>query len=191
MNLVTHRISRGGTVMRTLLLLGFLILFFPVISWAQGCPVGQYQIGGQGAVACAPIPQGNEIQHEPRPSGKWIKTWGAIANDNNSNYGVSTGKVKKTEAEKVAIEKCKQTSDREKDCHVVYVYENRCAAMSQPVQTGSVKQTGNVRVVFSAGPSVASASKDAISYCVKENPGSECSVVYQQCSEPIFKAYPD
>ncbi|MFL8011066.1 DUF4189 domain-containing protein [Xanthomonas vasicola] len=179
----------GAAAMRNPSLLALLIIFFPIYAWAQGCPVGQYQIGGQGAVACAPIPQGGQIQQEPRPSGKWIKTWGAIANDNNSNFGVSSGKIKKAEAEKVAVDKCRETSQREKDCHVVYVYENRCAAISEPVPTGTPTLTGNVLISYSAGPSIESASNVAMRDCRKENSVSECKVIYQECSEPIFKAY--
>ncbi|MCD0256718.1 DUF4189 domain-containing protein [Xanthomonas melonis] len=175
--------------MRTPLLLAILTWLVPISAWAQGCPVGQYQIGGQGAVACAPIPQGNEIQQEPRPSGKWIKTWGAIANDNNNNFGVSTGKIKKADAEKVALDKCRQTSQREANCRVVYAYENRCAVISEPAQTGSPTQVGNILTSYSAGPSIEAASKAAISDCVKENSVNECKVIYQNCSEPIFKAY--
>ncbi|MDC8640877.1 DUF4189 domain-containing protein [Xanthomonas hortorum] len=97
--------------MRLFVILVFPILYLPIAAWAQGCPPGQYQIGGQGAIACAPIPQGNSEQTTPapRPLGKWIKTWGAIAMgsvDSIFSYGVTTGKLSKSEAEKDALNRC-------------------------------------------------------------------------------------
>jgi len=55
--------------------------------YAEGnCPPGYYPIGGQGVQGCAPISsqpaagQGASVPAPPpRPSGEWIKTWGALA----------------------------------------------------------------------------------------------------------------
>ncbi|WP_244860040.1 DUF4189 domain-containing protein [Xanthomonas arboricola] len=161
----------------------FIFAFFFVSgsALAQGCPVGQYQIGGQGAVACAPIPQGAPIQKDPRPSGKWIKTWGAIAGDGNENLGVSTGKLKKSEAQQDALEKCEGAS-KEK-CSILYVYENRCAAIAEPELRGAIIRG------FAAGPSIEVAGKNAISFCKKSNPGNECKTIYTACTEPVFKSF--
>ncbi|WP_460198764.1 hypothetical protein ACE15N_16845 [Xanthomonas campestris pv. passiflorae] len=91
----------------------FYVLLIPMDGWAQGCPVGQYQIGGQGAVACAPIPQGNSIQQETRPSGKWIKTWGAIARDDDGgNLGVSTGALEKKKLGTMHLNSVKKKAKR-------------------------------------------------------------------------------
>lgn len=61
----------------TLLSLGLFISTFFGHAAAEGnCPPGQFPIGGQGAVACAPMPQsGSATPQESRPLGKWIKTW--------------------------------------------------------------------------------------------------------------------
>lgn len=96
--------------MRLCVLLVFPILYLPITAWAQGCPPGQYQIGGQGAIACAPVPQGSsqETAPAPRPLGKWIKTWGAIAIGwvgPIPYYGVPVGKLSKSDAESDALGK--------------------------------------------------------------------------------------
>lgn len=119
----------------------FLLVLTPNFARAEGgCPPGQYPIGGQGAVACAPMPQNNS-QPQARPLGKWIKTWGAIAMgsiDSVVNYGVSTGKFSKSEAQNEAMAKC--ASHGEKDCTVKLTYFNQCAAISTPEVDG--KQAG-------------------------------------------------
>ncbi|MFS8430302.1 DUF4189 domain-containing protein [Xanthomonas campestris pv. plantaginis] len=162
------------------LLLAFSIPFIPASSWAQGCPIGQYQIGGQGAVACAPIPQGNSIQQEPRPSGKWIETWGAIASDDEGgNLGVSTGILKRKNAEKDAVEKCERES--QKKCTVVMAYNNQCASVARPDGKGTI--------TYNRGPSAEGTSQNALSECQKENNSSKCSIIYENCTKQIFKSF--
>ncbi|MCC8468661.1 DUF4189 domain-containing protein, partial [Xanthomonas phaseoli] len=75
-------------------LLFLMIVGIPAMA-EQGCPPGQYPIGGQGVAACAPIPQGSsqETAPAPRPLGKWIKTWGAVALDGEGTVGVDYGKL--------------------------------------------------------------------------------------------------
>jgi hypothetical protein len=149
----------------------------------QGCPPGQYPIGGQGVAACAPIPQGSsqETAPAPRPLGKWIETWGAIAGDGNENLGVSTGKLKKADAQQDAVEKCEAES--QKNCRVLYVYLNRCAAIAEPDHMGNIIRS------FAAGPSIEVASRNAISFCNKKNKGSQCKVIYTDCTEPLFQKF--
>ncbi|MDG4482706.1 DUF4189 domain-containing protein [Xanthomonas vesicatoria] len=167
--------------MRFIFSLCFSFLFMPTDVFAQGCPVGQYQIGGQGAVACAPIPQGNSNQQEPRPSGKWIKTWGAIASDGAENVGVSTGKLKKSEAEQEAIGNCEAASNNK--CHIIRSYKNQCAAVAEPSKRGVFER------ISSSGPSTEIASSDALNLCQEKNSNGDCKIIYKGCSEPIFESY--
>ncbi|WP_249027693.1 DUF4189 domain-containing protein [Xanthomonas cucurbitae] len=169
----------------------FLVVFALLMGAAshnahaeQGCPPGQYPIGGQGVVACAPIPQDNPIQQAPRPSGKWLKTWGAIASDGGDNLGVSKGKLKKKEAQEEALEKCRSVSGKE--CAIDFIYENQCASIAEPY-LGERAVTG--MLAYARGPSKESATSDVISRCLKDNEGSECRVIYNACSEPIFQPY--
>lgn len=69
----------------------------------------------------------SSTQQEPRASGKWIKTWGAIASDGGDNLGVAKGKLKKSDNQEEALSRCKSVS--EKECQVDFVYwrpDNRC-----------------------------------------------------------------
>ncbi len=109
-----------------------------------GCPPGQYPIGGQGAAGCAPIPQNQAAPQEAlRPTGYWVKTWGAIAmgsGDGWNSLGVTTGKASKSGAEADALRRC--SSDGVKDCRIGFVYKNQCAAVAShrwgegPTSTG-------------------------------------------------------
>ncbi|MCD0256758.1 DUF4189 domain-containing protein [Xanthomonas melonis] len=149
----------------------------------QGCPPGQYPIGGQGVAACAPIPQDGSTQ-AARPTGKWLKTWGAIASDGGDNLGVAKNKIKKSEAQKEALERCRSTSG--KGCTVDFTYENQCASIAEPY-VGNKSISGMLS--YAGGASKDISSEGAISRCIKDNKDAKCRVIYSACSEPIFKAY--
>ncbi|WP_115554537.1 DUF4189 domain-containing protein [Xanthomonas arboricola] len=177
--------------MRTPLLLAILTLFVPISAWAQGCPVGQYQIGGQGAVACAPIPQGNEIQQEPRPSGKWVKTWGAVAMGwvgSIPYYGVPAGKLSKSEAEVDALERC--TKKGPKNCAIKLTYFNQCAAIAEPHTSEDLIPDGS-KTIFVGNVSLEGAANQAEKECNVENKSFQvkCKVIYKACSDQIFKKF--
>ncbi|UKE79175.1 DUF4189 domain-containing protein [Xanthomonas graminis] len=162
------------------------VLFISVSASAeQGCPPGQIPAQSNGSAAsCGPIPSGyyqEQPTPAPRPPGKWIKTWGAIAGDGNDNLGVSTGKIKRSEAQQDALAKCSESS--QKECRILYIYENRCAAISEPDHAGHIVRG------FAAGPSVEVASKNALAVCNSENPNSECKVIYKACTEPVFQRF--
>ncbi|WP_372359196.1 DUF4189 domain-containing protein [Xanthomonas axonopodis] len=150
-----------------------------------GCPPGQYPIGGQGAIACAPLPQ-DQTQQKARPIGKWIKTWGAIASgtiDSIVTYGVSTGKFSKAEAEQEALAQC--SSHGENNCAVLLTYRNQCAAVATPKIDG--RPSGIARLVGRA--TLDQASTDALATCTKNNPNAECSIGYKNCTEPVFQQF--
>ncbi|USJ00315.1 DUF4189 domain-containing protein [Xanthomonas prunicola] len=171
-----------------------LVVFFVLIGVGtnvqaeQGCPPGQIPAQANGNISsCGPIPSGYYEQQEmpaPRPSGKWLKTWGAIASDGGDNLGVSKGKLKKTEAQEEALEKCRSASGKE--CTIDFTYENQCASIAEPY-LGERAVTG--MLAYARGPSKEVASSDVTSRCLKDNKGSECRVIYAACSEPIFKPY--
>lgn len=158
---------------------------------AEGnCPPGQYPIGGQGAAACAPIPQSN-TQQPAQPSGRWLKTWGAISIgflDSATTYGITTGKPSKAEAEADALRRC--ASQSETTCRVGLTYENQCAVIVEPHINGKPYSTGIVR--FIGRKTVALASRDALEICKKDNkstPEAQCEIVYSNCTEQVFQQF--
>jgi hypothetical protein len=174
---------------KNLLLLAFVFLAALGDARAeQGCPPGQIpaQAGGS-MTSCGPIPAGYYQQQQtasPRPSGEWIETWGAIASDGGDNLGVSTEKIKKSDAINDAMSKCSALS--QKKCSLAFSYKNQCSAIAEP-HNGENAISGMLS--FAGGPSKEIASGDALSSCRKENSGAECRVIYAACSEPIFKKY--
>ncbi len=168
----------------------FLLVCVTNFAYAEGgCPSGQYPIGGQGAVACAPLPQG-EAQPS-RPIGKWIKTWGAIAMgsiDSTASYGVTSGKLSKVEAELDALRRC--SSHGETNCSIALSYENQCAVIAEPQLSGKPLSSGFVK--FVGAETTVKASNIALEKCKKENkdsPSARCEIVYKNCTEQIFQKF--
>lgn len=153
----------------------------------QGCPPGQYPIGGQGAIACAPLPQ-QSVQQQPRPSGKWIKTWGAIAMGSKGEtpyYGIPVGLASKEDAEREALSRCAKLGAS--GCHVVVSYRNQCAAIGEPQKYG--KPASNSLIQFSRQPTKQEAYNEALSRCQSRNPEMQCEVIFNACSEPVFQEF--
>ncbi|KHL57333.1 DUF4189 domain-containing protein [Xanthomonas cannabis] len=161
----------------------FSIFLYFLLSgnlYAEGtCPPGLYPIGGQGASGCAPIPQNGAgtTTGAPRPTGKWIKTWGAIALSKSGPSGAASGKLTKREAVNSAMEMCALKAS---DCEVKSTYKNGCMAMSQVVDGGVY--------VFQGGGSIKDSEINANNTCSNLS-GKKCSIVYSNCSDPIFKKF--
>ena len=170
--------------MRLILVVALLLTFFAVgeIRAEGGCPPGQYPIGGQGVVGCAPIPgAATPLRRQipvppPRAPVQLPSTWGAIAGDDGSvgAFGATTGEKSRTRAEAVAIERC--TAGGGRGCATVFVYETQCAAMSQPAVDGA-----KVIIQFAGGRTLAEAELRAKTSCESSN-SAECRIFYSACS---------
>ncbi|WP_406644208.1 DUF4189 domain-containing protein [Pseudomonas quasicaspiana] len=68
------------------------------------------------------------------PSGKWLKTWGAIASAPNGDTGVSSERLSNGDAEKVALKNCSSLSPT--GCAIRFVYRNQCVAAANPNSGG-------------------------------------------------------
>lgn len=149
---------------------------------AEGrCPPGQYPIGDDRAPGCAPIPAGGGAADSgPRPTGRWIKTWGAIAiSGATGDSGAALGKRSKGEAERTAIANC--SNDGARDCKVSYTYKNQCVALVSPASSKESSTLGR-------GPTKEEANEAAMKICT--NRGSAgCKLLYSECTDPIFEAF--
>lgn len=180
--------------MRSLLIAVIALASFS--AHAEGvCPPGQYPIGGQGVVGCAPIPGGGGTTQgaaAPRPTGKWETRWGAVAEDSSSRNlatGVSTSQKSKRAAVAAAVDDCKSAGG--KSCKLRLAYHNQCVAIADPTMEfvrsqpeGSVS-TNNV----SAAETEERARSNAMKACRSAGSGQECSIVYSACSMSEFKAF--
>lgn len=99
--------------MRAIFILLLCLVTF--LTFAEGrCPPGQYPIGDSRAPGCAPIPAGGGGAAEgPRATGRWRKTWGAIATSSTGASGTVTGEVKKSDAANNAVSECASSGARD------------------------------------------------------------------------------
>ncbi|MGX0954764.1 hypothetical protein AB7M18_000892 [Pseudomonas viridiflava] len=136
------------------------------------CPMGAQA----GSMQCLPDdPQYNQSA-PPRPTGEWIKTWGAIAgSDATGESGAVVGKFSEGEAREAALRLCAE--GEAKDCKVNLVFRNQCAAVVSS-KTDSF---------FQGAESEEIALDLAMKSC--EKLGSPCSVIYSACTDPVFKKY--
>ncbi|WP_318533508.1 DUF4189 domain-containing protein [Stenotrophomonas indicatrix] len=156
-------------------------LGFSVNASAEGgCPAGSYPIGGQGVQGCAPIPSSGSTSSEgPRPNGRWIKTWGAIALSPDGASGASTGKHTKAAASREAEGVCSASGGKE--CRVAFTYKNQCAAASVPTSGAGGTSFGRAETEEIA--------KDlALKQC-QQGGGIGCMVIFSNCSEPEFQSF--
>ncbi|GFM81380.1 hypothetical protein PSCICN_20720 [Pseudomonas cichorii] len=90
-----------------------------------------------GSIQCLPDdPQSGSAPAPPRPTGEWIKTWGAIVNSRHTSQAwAAVGQMSKSDAEKDAIDQCQSAGFQE--CYVTFTYMNQCVALATPVSGGA------------------------------------------------------
>lgn len=154
------------------------------------CPPGQYPIGGQGVVGCAPIPGaatsgGNAA---PQPTGKWETRWGAVVEDSSTlATGVSVSQKSKREATAAAMKHCEQAGGR--SCKLRVAYYNQCVAIADPTIASRQRTAGNAESRHVAAETLELATAGAMKDCAAFGTGQECSIVYSACSMSEFKPF--
>lgn len=120
------------------------------------------------------------------PTGKWVKTWGAVALDraDTGAIGASTGKTSERDAQQDAIYNCIKGGGA--DCKGWTTYENQCIAVAEPYK-GEKSVPGSLQ--FVTGPSLEKIKGEASEKCTSKN-NMTCRVFYSDCSEPIFERFP-
>lgn len=175
--------------MRIVLIFGLLVMSSH--AFAEGaCPPGQYPIGGQGVVGCAPIPGASDggPSPAPRPTGKWETRWGAVVEDNTSANlatGTSVSRKSKRDAIDAATEVCERMGGRK--CKTRITYYNQCVALADP--TEEARRNGATQTMASAEQTLELAKSRALSKCESAGSGQQCSIVYSDCSMSEFKSF--
>jgi len=139
----------------------------PNLSYSQTrCAVGT----PTGSAQCLPDDAGSA---PPRPTGEWLKTWGALVQANGTTQvWASTGMLSKEKAEADAVDQCESAGF--KGCRAYFTYENQCVVVTAPAGAAS-------------GPDLSTTENDAISVCKRKS--SACSVIYRDCTKPVFRRY--
>lgn len=163
--------------------IAFIFLFMCSSAWAQ---CAGPSLGSANPGCSIPIDDPSSPYYTPnteipspaaQPLGEWVKTWGAIAIDENGITAVVVGKMTKKEAEAAAVHDCVAGGGGE--CKPVYSYRNQCIAAAQGDSNGNV---------ISRSSSIEISTRNAINTCQAQG-GVNCNVYYTACTEPVFKRY--
>lgn len=137
------------------------------------CPPG----AAPGSVQCQPddAVDGEVPRTVTKYVGRWEKTWGALAESNNSVGGSSSGQLSEKAAKLSAAENCRSRGG--KSCRAYFSYFNQCVAVANPVNGGTSNTT--------SAATLSAAQLDSVGGCKKDNAG-QCVVVFSECTQPIF-----
>ncbi len=172
--------------MKTKFLLVVTLIGQSTAAWSQDC-------GGMPTVNGVCIPPnsptsplnsmyGNQERGQTATyQSRWQLTWGAIAMDEAGDIGVAVGSFSKRKATRKAMDNC--STEGAKHCKLVLAYENQCAVIAQPSQSGeSIAGTAITR----GGPTIEDASQGALASCSASRGGGECKVIYSDCTKPVL-----
>ncbi|MBV6882088.1 DUF4189 domain-containing protein [Xanthomonas euvesicatoria] len=150
------------------------VFFYFFSSQAQtACPVGV----APGSPQCGPdsgTSRGDIAP--PQPTGKWIKTWGALAANSAGDIGLASGKVSKEDAATESVLRCEEYEAGK--CVAKHFFYNQCISVARANSGKSATVTGPKE----KAPTL------AVKECERTS-GSSCSVLVTECSNPIFEKY--
>ncbi|WDK02764.1 DUF4189 domain-containing protein [Xanthomonas campestris] len=164
----------------------FRISFVPillVLAWSSFCANAQTACPAgvaPGSPQCGPdsgTSRGEIASPPPRPTGEWIKTWGAIATSNAGDTGVSSGYVAKEDAEESAISSCENLGQER--CKVSFTFFNQCVAAAMSTSGKGTASTAE---------SITKASSYAKERC-EDLHGGQCRITLSKCTDPVFRKY--
>ncbi len=144
-------------------------------AFAQtACPGGV----APGSPQCGPDSGTSRADSAPaRPTGEWIKTWGAIAMSRSTGeVGTVVGKLSEGDAKISAIKQCAKGGAN--DCAVQLFYRNQCAALA----------ASQVDTFFQSSP-IQQLAESGVKKVCDESGGGTCKVLYSECTEPLFRKY--
>ena len=161
---------------RPTLFLMLALMASPAAFGQTRCPMGAQM----GSIQCIPddLPAGGQSAPS-RPTGEWIKTWGAIATSDSGDIGSSTGKFSEKDAQAESLKICADFGNA--DCKVSMTYRNQCVAVVQAARG----RTGG-KIITAATADIA--EKRALEKC-RQDSGATCVVRGTDCSDPFFRKF--
>ncbi|MCD0280198.1 DUF4189 domain-containing protein [Xanthomonas melonis] len=150
------------------------IFYFPSIQAQTACPVGV----APGSPQCGPDSgtSRGDVAPPPRPTGKWIKTWGALAANSAGDIGLASGKISKEDAAAESVLRCEEYEAGK--CVAKHFFYNQCISVARANSGKSATVTGPKE----KAPTL------AVEECERASAAS-CSVLVTECSNPIFEKY--
>ncbi|MFB9114896.1 DUF4189 domain-containing protein [Xanthomonas arboricola pv. corylina] len=166
----------NSNLMRNILYMSLAIWCgFPFAAIAQtACPNGV----APGSPQCGPDSGTSRANPAPpQPTGRWIKTWGALAKNSSGDMGFSAGKIERDNAEAEAISRCESFGAG--SCQVFETFNNQCISTA-------VSSSGQAGIAIA--PTKEKASSLATEKCEKSFAGV-CKVTLAECIRPIFEKF--
>ncbi|AVT12549.1 DUF4189 domain-containing protein [Paracidovorax avenae] len=149
-------------------------LLAPSLFAQTACPSGV----AAGSALCGP--SGDSGDSAPsRPTGYWVKTWGALVSSNKAKEAWSSkGKDSEADARKDALGRCQARGFS--DCSLDTTYFNQCVAVvSSDEQKGiTIGKSGSKEAAESVG----------LKSC-KERGNQHCTIEFSDCTVPYFVKY--
>ncbi|WP_223203055.1 DUF4189 domain-containing protein [Stenotrophomonas sp. 169] len=122
---------------------------------------------------------GGAASSQPRATGRWHKTWGAISTSTTGMVGLSVGRMSRADALGEAQGYC--ASKGATDCQG-FAYKNQCVALADPPARSGYPSG------VSTGATEEVARAEAIKRCEGKGAPS-CTAVYSACTKPVFEYY--
>ncbi|MCD5987903.1 DUF4189 domain-containing protein [Pseudomonas sp. CDFA 553] len=161
-------------MLRTTAFSSLMLTAFASAFAQTACPGGV----APGSPQCGPDSGTSRADSAPaRPTGEWIKTWGAIAmSKSTGEVGTVVGKLSEGDAKISAIKQCAKGGAN--DCAVQLFYRNQCAALA----------ASQVDTFFQSSP-IQQLAESGVKKVCDESGGGTCKVLYSECTEPLFRKY--
>ncbi|UXZ93758.1 DUF4189 domain-containing protein [Pseudomonas phytophila] len=161
-------------MLRTTAFSSLMLTAFASAFAQTACPGGV----APGSPQCGPDSGTSRADSAPaRPTGEWIKTWGAIAMSRSTGeVGTVVGKLSEGDAKISAIKQCAKGGAN--DCAVQLFYRNQCAALA----------ASQVDTFFQSSP-IQQLAESGVKKVCDESGGGTCKVLYSECTEPLFRKY--
>lgn len=114
-----------------------VLLASPAVFGQTACPSGV----APGSAQCGPDSGTSRGDSSPpQPTGKWIKTWGALSANTSGDIGLASGKLSKSDAAAEAVARCEAFGAGK--CVAKHYFYNQCISVARAESGQSATVTG-------------------------------------------------